>query len=350
MTLLVAYVSAALTISFGCSILEATLLSARTADLLDRKGRKDRGAALLLELKRDRLDESIGAILTLNTIAHTVGSTLAGAQAAVVFGDAWVGVFSGVLTFLVLVVTEIIPKTLGTTYASQLTRPAAYSIEFLTRLLRPILAAIRLMTGWLLPKGSKPQVSRRQVAALAAAAAKEGAMSTAASRTVENVLLLRDRRLEDVLVPRTVVAMVREDTTIEDFLVHDEARTYARVPLYSSVVDDASTYVLQRDVLAAAVAGRARDTPLSEFARAALLLPETTTVEGALEQLNSGRENLALVFDEFGSLAGLVTMEDLVESVLGIEIVDETDRVVDLREEALAQYRLRQEKPYTEGD
>ncbi|MDX1383481.1 MAG: CNNM domain-containing protein [Thermoanaerobaculia bacterium] len=326
---------------FVCSILEATLLSSRRAELLERKSRGDPGAALLLELRSHRVDDAIGAILTLNTIAHTVGSTLAGAQAAIVFGEAWVGVFSGVLTFLVLVVTEIVPKTLGTVYASQLAGPAAHTIQTLIRLLRPVLAAIRLLTRRLLPHATKPRISRGQIAALAESAVRDGALSDVVFRTVTSSLRLRDIRLGDVLVPRTVAAMRPLATTLAGFLADDEARSFARIPLYRSEPDDAAAYLLQRDALAAVIEGRPATTPLADFARPAVLLPESLPVDLALERLTDGREQLALVFDEHGSLAGLVTLEDLVEAALGVEIVDETDRVVDLRAAARERHETR---------
>ena len=341
MTLLIAYVSLALIVSFSCSILEATLLSARTAELLDRKSRGDRRAALLLELKQARAEEAIGAILTLNTIAHTVGSTLAGAPGR--------GGLRGRVGRRLLRSADL-PRPggdrdraqdTGTVYASRLSSVAAVTIEILIRVQRPLLAVIGLLTHWLLPRKSRPRVSRGQIAALAASAARDGALSTVASRTVESVLGLEDRRLRDVVVPRNVATIRPESTTVADFLNDEDARGFARIPLYSDVLDDASSYVLHRDVLATAVDGGDLESPLSELARPAILLPDTLPVERALERLTQGCEQLALVFDEHGSLAGLVTVEDLVEAALGLEIVDETDRVSDLRAEALRRHRER---------
>lgn len=336
MTLLLLTVAAALSISFLCSILEATLLSAPPSQLIERSERGQRRAALLLELKHERVDDAIGAILTLNTVAHTVGAAVAGAQAAAVFGDRWIGVFSAVLTLLVLVVTEIIPKTLGTVYALRLVGFVAVVTDLLTRVLWLPLAALRLVTQRLGAGGHRPQVSGREVAAMAALAARSGTVREATSRMVANALRLREVTVENVMTPRTVMAMMPADATIDDLAANDRVRPFSRIPLYEVRGDEVVGHVLQRDVLIAAARGAPGATPLSQFLRSLPVIPETASVETALQRLadQDERVHMALVVDEFGSVSGLVTLEDLVETVLGIEIVDEHDRVADLRVEA----------------
>ena len=339
--LLLVYVGGALSISFLCSILEATLLSARTVELLERRERGDAGAALLLELKRERLDDAIGAILTLNTVAHTIGAALAGAQAAKAFGSNMVGVFSAVLTVLVLVITEIIPKTLGTVHASSLAGFAARTTSFLTVLLKPLLAIIRLLTRRLTSSHAGVRISRREVAAMAATAAQQGDLDEPTSRAVRGILKLGEVPVEDVMTPRTVVRMLPASTTIAEFLDNEAVRPFSRIPLHGERQDDLEGHVLQRDVLGAAARGADPSTRLAEFARASIVMLESVSVERAFQRLLEEREHLALVIDEYGALRGLVTMEDLVETAFGVEILDESDEVADLRVEAK---RLREQR------
>lgn len=339
--LLLVYVGAALSVSFLCSILEATLLSARAIKLIERKERGDKGAALLLELKRERLDDSIGAILTLNTVAHTIGAALSGAQASIAFGSGAVGVFSGLLTILVLVVTEIIPKTLGTVHASRLAGFTARTTFFLTKLLSPVLAVVRILTRRLTPTHVVSRISRSEVAAMAATAAKDGDIDEETSRAVRGVLHLNDIPIEDVMTPRPVVRMLPATTTIEDFLADEDVRPYSRVPLHGDRVDDLQGHVLVRDVLQAAALGADPKTPLSNYSRESIVVMEDVSVEEMFRRLIDSRHHLAIVIDEYGAMQGLVTMEDLVETAFGVEIMDESDEVPDLRAEAV---RLREQR------
>jgi CBS domain containing-hemolysin-like protein len=340
MTLLVLIVATALSISFVCSVLEAALFSARTPELLARRERGDRGASLLLDLKTKRMDDAISAILILNTVAHTIGAALAGAQAAVVFGDRWVGVFSGVLTLLVLVATEIIPKTLGATYASQLVGFVARTVKALTVFLGPLLMMSRSLTrlvGHAKPSG----VSRAEVDALVALATRQGALQHEESRVVSNVLRLEGVTVADVMTPRTVVAMVPQSTTLREFLDDTTVLPYSRVPLFEDTPDNVVGYVTQRDALRAAREPESADRPVSDLARPIRHVRETENVGAVLRQLIDNGEHIAVAHDEFGVDSGVVTLEDLIETILGVEIVDESDPVPDLRELAK---RIRDER------
>jgi len=330
MTLLLLIVFVALSISFLCSVLEATLLSARIPELLDRRERGDRGAAVLLELKQGRLDDAISSILILNTIAHTIGAAMAGAQAAVVFGDRWVGVFSGVLTLLVLVATEIIPKTLGTSYASQLAGFVGRTVGLLTIGLAPILIVTRSLTR-LVSHGGKRGISRAEVSALVALANREGAIRDQESRVVSNILRLETVRVSDVMTPRTVVVMRPASTPISAFVGDEAAAPYSRIPVYEGAQDDVTGYVLTREVLRAALAEGAGERTLAELVRPLRSVLATERVGLVLRLLLENSEQMALVCDEFGGADGVVTLEDLVETILGAEIVDESDPVPDMR-------------------
>lgn len=328
--LLVVYVGTALSVSFLASLLEATLLSVRISDIEPKANAGERGAVQLLDLKRHRIDDAISAILTMNTIAQTLGAALAGAQAARVFGSARVGIFSGVLTLLVLVCTEIIPKTLGTVYAPRLVNFVGRVLGILTWFLAPILYVTRFLTRLIAP-GGIPPMSRSELTALVGMAAREGAIQLQESQVFENVLELEKIKVEDVMTPRTVVIMLPATSTLGELVDHTETSSVSRIPLFTEDRDKVSGYCVQREALLAAARGASPDTPITDFKRDVTFIPESATLARALRHFLDEGEHLALAVDEFGGVSGLVTLEDLVETILGVEIVDESDRVADLR-------------------
>ena len=338
MILLLVYVGFALGISFICSLLEATLLSAPIASLSVMANAGNRGAAKLRELKQDRIDDAISAILTLNTVANTLGATLAGAQAAHYFGSAWVGVFSGVLTFLILIVSEIIPKTLGVVYSRPLSSIVGHSLQALTMAMSPVLLFSRAITR-VLTRGRKLTVSRGELSALIEAATHDGTISDEEARLFANLLRFNDIQVEDVMTPRTVTLMLPAETTIDDLLRRPEADAFSRIPLYAGSRDNVVGYVLQRDVWQAVARNGRRSRALSEFMRPISFVPELAKVGAALQEMLARREPIAMATDEYGGIAGLVTLEDITETILGAEIVDESDRVIDMRDAAM---RLRE--------
>ncbi len=330
MGLLVLFVLFALGLSFLCSMLEAALLSVRMATLTEQAAAGRRGAGRLLQLKQNRVDDAISAILILNTLANTLGATLAGAQAAHVLGSAWVGVFSGVLTFLILVFSEIIPKTLGALYARQLSSFVGHVLAGLTRLMTPALVLSRALTR-LLARGRPVPFSRGELAAVIATASREGAITRDESLLLANLLRFREIQVEDVMTPRTVAFMMPADATVAELLAQPEAEVFSRVPLFREHRDDVIGYVLQHDVLRDVAKGCDRSRSLESFVRPIRFIPGMITVDVALRQFLERREPLAMVADEHGGVDGLVTLEDLTETILGVEIVDESDRVPDLR-------------------
>lgn len=334
MILLLLFVGFALGVSFLCSLLEATLFSARGAMLAERRSLGSKGAALLLQLKQERIDDAISAILTLNTVANTLGATLAGAQAARVFGDAWVGAFSGVLTFLILIISEIIPKTLGAVYARGLSPFVGHVLLVLTRAMSPALVLSRAITR-VVTKDKRHGVSRGELAAVIASASREGTISTGERQLFDNLLRFNQVRVQDVMTPRTVTFMLPADVTIERMLAEPEAEVFSRIPLYRESRDDVSGYLHQRDVLNFVARNGNRRRSLRAFQRPILFIPEPATVGQALRQLLEQREHIAMVTDEHGGVEGLVTLEDLTETILGVEIVDESDRAVDMRQVAI---------------
>jgi len=332
--LLVLYVGGALLVSFLCSILEAALLSIDLGTLYERRHEGDDAATRLLDLKQNRLDDGISAILTLNTIAHTIGATLAGAQAAAIFGDAWVGAFSAVLTLLVLVLTEIIPKTLGSAYANELVPFVNGTVRLLVTMLWPIIRASRAITRLLSRGGQRKRVSRGELAALVALAHRQGTLRGHQPRLLENALKFDRIRVEDVMTPRPVVAMLHAERPRKQVLERGEHTPFSRLLLFEDSRDRVTGYVLLRDVLQALAEGEDPEAPLSLHRRDVLFVPAVVTVARALTDLLEKKEHLAVAVDEFGGLAGVVTLEDCIETLLGKEVTDELDTVADLREAA----------------
>jgi CBS domain containing-hemolysin-like protein len=330
----------ALGVSFVCSLLEATLLSVSIVRLADRASAGSRGARRLLELKQERIDDAISAILILNTVANTLGATLAGAQAARVFGSAWVGAFSGVLTFLILIVSEIIPKTLGAVYAGPLSGIVGWVLNLLVRLMVPVLFISRAITR-LLTRSRPPSLSRSELAAVIGMARRQGVISPEESRMFSNLLRFNSIQVEDVMTPRTVAFMMPADASIAEMLAEPDSDAFSRIPLYRGHRDNIVGYVLQRDVLRAVAEQCDRSLPLSRFMRPISYVPELARVGAAMRQILEKREPIAMVTDEHGGVAGLVTLEDLTETILGVEILDESDQIADLRAAAV---RLRDER------
>ncbi len=351
LSLLLLFVGAAIGFSFLCSILEASFLSARVTTLMERKEAGHRGAALLLHLKQKRVDDALSSILILNTVANTAGATLAGTQAEALWRDRvmtvfglsvpWVGIFTAILILSILVGSEIIPKTLGAVYGHRMISFTAYAVRCLTWVFSPALHLTRMITGLLARGQEQHPISRRELAVMVSAAAREGILHAADSRVVSSVLSSHAIKVEDVMTPRMVIAMLPASTSITEFLEHEGCLVFSRIPIFEDDHDNVMGYVLQREVLAAAARGEPRTTPLARFARKALFVPEQTAVGRAMRRMTKKREHMALVTDEYGGISGLVSLEDLVETTLGIEILDESDRVADLRAEA---HKLREKR------
>jgi CBS domain containing-hemolysin-like protein len=347
-TLLLVYVAFALGVSFICSTLEASLLASRNANLAEQQARGSKGAGLLLELKRHRIDDAISAILVVNTIANTLGATMAGSQAGRVFADIWIGVFSGVLTFLILIVSEIIPKTLGTVYARQLSPIVGWTIHLMTFLMKPVLVVTGALTR-MLTRGRTSGFSRAELTAIVSAARREGALSADEAEMFGNLLRFDSVTVGNVMTPRTVMFMMPESATVETLLATRRGRPFSRIPLFRANEDDVVGYVMLDDVLRFAAERGDPQRPLGQFVREIAFVPELATIGNTLRQFLRNHEHIAMVTDEHGSISGLVTMEDLTETMLGVEIIDESDRVVDLREAAARLRERRLERLRTRG-
>jgi CBS domain containing-hemolysin-like protein len=338
-SLLIFYVLLALAVSFLCSVMEAVLLSV-TPSYVAAGLREGRPAAESLRALKDDIERPLAAILSLNTIAHTVGAMGAGAQAAIVFGSASVGLISGVLTFLILVLSEIIPKTLGARYWRVLA-------PWVTRLLVPIvwglwpLVKLSQAITHLLSRGEKElPVTRAEFTAMAELGERAGVLEEDESRVMKSLFRFRGLRVQDIMTPRTVVFAWPEEKTVQQVLESGEELRFSRIPIYRENLDEVTGYVLKDTVLLRA-AQDAGDLALRELKREILVIPALCPLPDLFERLVERLEHIALVTDEYGGTAGVVTLEDVVETLLGMEIVDEADAAADMQTLAREQWAKR---------
>ena len=339
MALLVFYVLLALGVSFLCSVLEAVLLSVTPSYIavLD-EDRPD--AAKQLRALKDDIDRPLAAILSLNTFAHTIGAAGAGAQAAAVYGDASVAIFSAVLTLLILVLSEIIPKTLGASYWRELAPFSARLLRLLILVLYPLVVMSKGITR-LLSRGEKQaSVSREEITALAELGRQEGVFEKEESRILKNLFRFSSLRVKGIMTPRTVLFALPETHTVGQVLREHEHLRFSRIPLYGKNRDDVTGYVLKDDLLLKAAQDE-QDLALHDFKREMLVVPDALPLPEFFERLLDKSEHIALVVDEYGGVAGVASMEDVVETLLGLEIVDEADSDEDMQELARQQWLSR---------
>jgi CBS domain containing-hemolysin-like protein len=336
MGLLALYVALAIGVSFLCSMMEAVLLSV-TPSYVAALQREGSAVGERLHQFKDNIDRPLAAILSLNTIAHTVGAAGVGAQAAIVFGEAYTGIIAAVLTLLILVLSEIIPKTLGAVYWRSLTPSVVRMLTATIIAMWPLVKLSQGITHLLSQEEDETAFSREEFTAMAELGEEEGVFEEKESRILHNLFRFNSLRVKDVMTPRTVIFDLPEHKTIGDVVEgHDEFR-FSRIPVYDDDPDDITGYVLKDEMLLRA-AQEEFDVSLEEMSRDILVVHETLPLPDLLERLLDRLEHIALVVDEYGGVAGVVTMEDVVETLLGLEIVDEADSVEDMQALARKQW------------
>ena len=345
--LLFFFLGLAIFASFLCSLLEAAFLSLPRSyvAMLIKEG--NRSGRMMKELK-DKVDRPLAAILTLNTVAHTLGASGVGAMVVKIFGDKWVFLAGVIITLLILVASEIIPKTLGARHAKRLVGFTVHTTRLIIWITWPIVIALEQLSK-LLGGGHKDMITRAEVATIAEMGRHAGVLQEGESRVIGNLLGMRNVLISDVMTPRPVVFMLAQTMTVADVLKDHPMIPFSRIPVYGDTPDDITGLVLRHDILAAYSSGRT-DTPLARLLKDVAVIPEVTTVQRAMEQFLKKRVHLMLAVDEFGGTAGIVTLEDAIETLLGVEIVDETDSVDDMR--SLARTRMerkRQERAERRG-
>lgn len=328
--ILVTYILLALFFSFLCSIAEAVLLSITPSYIEGMKVKHPKRAALLQRLKRDRVDQSLAAILTLNTIAHTVGAIGAGAKATVVFGSAWFGIFSGVMTLMILFLSEIVPKTIGAVYWSKLVHPTALFVRSLIVILYPVVWISERVTQFISRGKVENVLSRDELIAMASLGVETGQLHSKESKIIRNLLRFESLKISDIMTPRTVISALPVEMKIGEALEFISKAPFSRIPVFNANIDDVTGFVLKDDVLIRSTQERDDDT-LRSLKREILIVPETLSLTFLFERFLTERQHIAMVINEHGGTEGLVTLEDIIETLMGMEIVDETDNVENMR-------------------
>jgi len=342
MGLLLFYLFLALGVSFLCSILEAVLLSITPTFVVLKEQEQPKVGLLLKKLKED-IDRPLSAILTLNTIAHTVGAAGVGAQALIVFGDAYVSAVSAVLTLLILILSEIIPKTLGATYWKVLSPITARIISILIFSTYPFVKLSELITRLINPETKEPSMSREEFSAMADQGVQEGIFEEGESNVFKNLIRFSSLKVKDIMTPRIVVMKFSETISIEDALAQKEKLRVTRLPVFNKNEEDITGFILKTDLYEKVSEGKGQEL-LNTIKREILIVPETATLKMLLQNLIEKQEHIAVVVDEYGGLAGVVTMEDVIETLLGIEIVDEIDAIEDMQKLAREKWAARAKK------
>ena len=339
LVLMVVYAVVALVFSFLCSVAEAVMLSISPSYVAGLEQNKSSAAGRLKKLKNN-IDRSLAAILTLNTIAHTVGAGGAGAEAAGYFGKNYVGIAMAVLTLLILFLSEIIPKTIGAVYWRSLAPLTGRFVQWLIWILCPLIFVSELLTKLLTRGKSVHDFNRDEFAALADVGVAAGHIDSNESRILKNLFRFSSVRAEDIMTPRTVVFALQEDRKICEFFDDQQPEiTFSRIPVYGENRDDITGFVLKNDILLDQAHNDGNST-LKQIKREIRAVREDTSLSHVLENLLDNRSHTILVVDEYGGLQGIVTLEDAVETLIGIEIVDEKDKTVDMR--ALARQKWEQ--------
>jgi len=330
MELLFLYFAIAIGVSFLCSILEAVILSSTPFYIESLLANKTRGSALLAKRKKD-IDTSVSAILTINTFAHTLGASGVGAEASRIWGEEYMFVISFVLTIGILLLSEIIPKTIGATYWKSLSVPSAYIINVMVYITYPILILTSFMTNVF--KKGKEKMSRDEIRAATELGERDGAINSRESDIIENSLKLKDTTVHSIMTPRNVMFACHKDTLVSEFLKLEDYDTFSRIPLFGEDHDSIEGVVLLRSILISAVEDK-EDKKLSELMSNIFTIREMIPVSKILEMFLKRGEHVFIVENEYGMVVGLVTLEDAIETLLGVEITDEFDDVEDLQMKA----------------
>ena len=335
------YLFGALAISFLCSILEAVLLSTPMSFITAKEQEGRKSASLLKELKNN-VDRPVGAILSLNTIAHTIGSAGVGAEVTRIWGDEWFGIASVVLTLLILIFSEIIPKTIGSNSWRSLALPSAGVIKFLIYITYPFVILSELITKLFSSKekDNAVTVSREEVSAMLDMGTDEGVFKESESRIIKSCLKLSNVKAKEIMTPKIVLEMADESMSLKEFYDANDWR-FSRIPIFKEDKDNVTGYVL-KDIILEELSEDQFDIKLSEIKRPILSFPEDESVFTIWEKMLSVREHISIVVDEYGGLRGVVTMEDVIETMIGVEIVDEQDTTTDMQELAREVYQQRQ--------
>lgn len=343
MTLLIATFALTLLVSFTCSLLESAFLSTTSAYIAvlvrDRKR-----SGILLEHLKENVNRPLASILTLNTIANTFGSAAVAYEAQSLYGNDAVTIFTVMLTFMILFFSEIIPKSLGATFWRQLAPFTGYLLQGLVLALYPIVYCTEFVTKLFRNKnGDEPELSREEILMTAEIGAEEGSIKSKESNIIKNLLMLDKIFVYDIMTPRSVVFALADDYTVDEVFEKYKPLRFSRIPVYHETLDNIIGMTF-RYKIHDAQSNDLHDKKISEITVPITSLPERMTVQQALDFFIKDKEHIALAVDDYGIVTGIVTLEDAIETLLGVEIVDELDSVPDMRKYALEQWQQRKQK------
>lgn len=337
MGLFLLYFLGALSLSFLCSVLEAVLLSTPMSYISMRENQGSKTATLMKQYKNN-VDRPVGAILSLNTIAHTIGSAGVGAESIKIFGEQYFGLISAILTLLILVLSEIIPKTIGASYWRSLAMPSTRIIRVLILITYPLVLLSELITKVFTPRGNQASMSREEVSAMVDVGTTEGIFRESESKLIKSCIALSGVKARQIMTPSIVVESACQDLTVKDFQAK-QSWSFSRIPVYAGDKDYITGYVL-KDAVLKLLSEDQFHVKLSDLKRPILTFREEESVFQIWEKMLEKREHISVIIDEYGGLRGLVTMEDIIETMTGVEIVDEDDVAVDMQALAKEKSRL----------
>ena len=337
MGLILLYFLGALSLSFLCSVLEAVLLSTPMSYISMRENQGSKTATLMKQYKNN-VDRPVGAILSLNPIAHTIGSAGVGAESIKIFGEQYFGLISAILTLLILVLSEIIPKTIGASYWRSLAMPSTRIIRVLILITYPLVLLSELITKVFTPRGNQASMSREEVSAMVDVGTTEGIFRESESKLIKSCIALSGVKARQIMTPSIVVESACQDLTVKDFQAK-QSWSFSRIPVYAGDKDYITGYVL-KDAVLKLLSEDQFHVKLSDLKRPILTFREEESVFQIWEKMLEKREHISVIIDEYGGLRGLVTMEDIIETMTGVEIVDEDDVAVDMQALAKEKSRL----------
>jgi len=339
MIALLFFLFSAMGISFLCSILEASLMSIPISFITMKE---DDGSKAAVKMKSYKSDSSrpLAAILSLNTIANTIGAAGVGKQATLVFGSEWFGLVSAITTVLILVFSEIIPKNIGTTHCKSLMGFTSKTISVLIFCLYPIVICVEWLQKIITPKGEATAISREEVSAMADVAEESGELDEDENEIIQNIINIDEITVADAMTPRVVAAIAPESMKIKSFYKDKRYLHHSRIPVYADNDEYITGYILRMDALQL-MAEDKFDVTLGSIKREIESFPEDTSFEQIWQKMLESNEQIAVIIDEYGCFQGIVTMEDIIETILGEEIVDERDVVTDMQELARQKWAKR---------
>ncbi len=342
MGLLLTYLFLALSVSFLCSIMEAVLLTTPNSYIIVKK---QEGAkwALMFEKFKEEVDRPLSAILSMNTCAHTIGAAGVGAQATKVFGEEYFGLVSAILTILILVVTEIVPKTIGAMYWKSLSSVATKAISTTIFISYPLVLVSSMITKLISKNKVESSTSREEISALAKIGSKEGILLEKEEIILQNILKLKNVKAKDVMTPRVVLVMANQNMSLNEFLDNKDYLKFTRIPIYNQNDENITGYVIRGWVFEN-IAENKKELTLEQVKRDIIVAPSSIKLYNLWEKMLTEKEHIALMVDEYGGVDGVVTMEDIIETILGLEIVDEKDDIVDMQKYAKERWEERQHK------